>query len=439
VEIVLRHFPVVCLTGWSRSRAGRTRHPPAQPPARPPWRAACHALVSGAPIAVISASLLVGCTLLPRDGPPGAIVRDTAEVQVQNTGGLSFALVNLGPQVVERAGRSYIAPGFSRLFNGMAGAPVRVGVNDTIAVTIFEARGGGLFVPSQETARAGNFVQIPVQQVDQRGTISIPFAGEVPVVGRNARQIGEEIQERLKNQAVDPQVVVTINERKSSQVSVLGEVYTPNKFSMDPSGIRVLDAIARAGGARHPAFESVVTVKRGRVRDQALLTTIVADPKQNISLLSGDVVYVSREPRIFLTFGATPPPGSIGGQNNRRFIFEDENLSLAEGVAKAGGLESARADPQSVFLFRLERRELLERIGVDVSRYPERLVPTVFVVDLRTPDGFFLANNFYMQHRDIIFVSEAPTTDLTKFLNILKGMTSPGVDIATTIQRLSTL
>ena len=108
-------------------------------------------------------------------------------------------------------------------------------------------------------------------------------------------------------------------------------------------------------------------------------------------------------------------------------------------MAKAGGLESARADPQSVFLFRLERRELLKRIGIDVSRYLEPLVPTVFLVDLRTPDGFFLANNFYMQHRDIIFVSEAPTTDLTKFLNILKGMTSPGVDIATTIQRLSTL
>jgi polysaccharide export outer membrane protein len=278
-----------------------------------------------------------------------------------------------------------------------------------------------------------------VQQVDQRGTISVPFAGEIAVVGKNSFQIAHEIEERLKNKAIEPQAVVTVNERRSSQVSVLGDVNAPNKLIIDPNGITVLDAIARAGGARYPSFESVVTVKRARTTDRALLATIVKHPQQNISLRPDDVVFVSREPRVFLAFGATPPPGSIGGQNNRRFIFEDENLSLAEGVAKAGGLDTIRADPKSVFLFRLERRELLQRVGRDVSRFPEPLVPTVYTVDLRTPDGFFLANNFYLQHRDMILVSEAPSSDMAKFLILLRQVTGPALDTATLAWRLQTI
>jgi hypothetical protein len=35
----------------------------------------------------------------------------------------------------------------------------------------------------------------------------------------------------------------------------------------------------------------------------------------------------------------TPSPGSIGGTNDRRFTFEDEEMTLAEALAKAGGLD----------------------------------------------------------------------------------------------------
>ncbi len=47
-----------------------------------------------------------------------------------------------------------------------------------------------------------------------------------------------------------------------------------------------------------------------------------------------------------------------------------------EGIAKAGGLISERADPKSVFLFRYMPREMLKEAGV----VPE--VPTVITVDL---------------------------------------------------------
>jgi polysaccharide export outer membrane protein len=140
--------------------------------------------------------------------------------------------------------------------------------------------------------------------------------------------------------------------------------------------------------------------------------------------MADDVVYVSRDQKAFLTFGATPTPGAIGGLNNRRFNFEAENLTLAEAVAKAGGMESTRADPSSVFLFRLVPREQLRRIGVEVSGGPNTMVPTIFTAMLRNPEGFFVANNFYMRDKDMILVSDTPSTDLVKFLDIVRAVTN---------------
>ena len=148
-----------------------------------------------------------------------------------------------------------------------------------------------------------------------------------------------------------------------------------------------------------------------------------------LSHAPGDIVYVSREQKVFLVFGATPTPGSIGGTNNRRFVFDNDNMTLTEAVGKAGGLLSDRADPQAVFVFRMEPRAALASMGVDVSSYSGPLVPTIYNVDWSRSDGFFLANDFYIRNKDVIFVSEHPTTDLLKFLTILRGFTGPGSDL----------
>src|SRR5205823_12862540 len=69
-------------------------------------------------------------------------------------------------------------------------APVLFGIGDTVSVTIFEAAAGGLFIPIEAGVRPGNFVQIPDQQVDNDGNISVPYAGTV----RAARRTNVEIQ-----------------------------------------------------------------------------------------------------------------------------------------------------------------------------------------------------------------------------------------------------
>ena len=51
-----------------------------------------------------------------------------------------------------------------------------------------------------------------------------------------------------------------------------------------------------------------------------------------------------------------------------------------------------------------------------------REVPTVVTVDLSDAEGYLLANQFYMKDKDILFVADAPATDLIKFLDIVNAI-----------------
>ena len=368
--------------------------------------------------------LVAGCGTIPKDGPSGEEVRTGAEVTLTDPSNVSYALVKLSPLVARHVQKEMAKPVLFRPGARSPGLPnVRIGPGDTVTVTIFEAQAGGLFIPGQPGTSAGNFVTIPPQQVDKSGQIAVPYAGAINAVGRTPADLQAEIVDKLKSRAIEPQVVVSVSNRQSDEISVLGDVNQPVRFALEPGGTKILNAIARAGGSKNPGYETVVTLQRRGVVDQALLTSIVTNPSYNINLQPGDVVYASYEQRFYMVFGATPAPGGVAGSTqNRRFTFEVENLSLAEAVARAGGLDDLRADPRSVFLFRNEPKKLLQEMGVDVSRFKESIVPTVYTLDLSGTQGFFIANSFYMRHKDVIFVSDSPSRDLIKFLDIVRSI-----------------
>jgi polysaccharide export outer membrane protein len=290
-----------------------------------------------------------------------------------------------------------------------------LGPGDILGVTIFEVQAGGLFIPSEPGARPGNFVTLPTQQIDRAGNISIPFVGQIRAAGRTPGQIEEIIGRRLARRALEPQAVVSVIERRSAHIAVVGDVNQSLRFPLEPGGERLLGAIARAVGPKFPAYETMVAVQRSRVREQALLSDIFLDPSQNIELRSGDTITLTREPRYFVAIGAVGQSASIT-QLNRRFTFDDRRLSLTEAIARAGGLQDDRANPSSVFLFRNERSETLRRLGLpETASY----LPTVYRADFSDPATIFLAQRTPLRHEDTIFVSNAPATEVEKLLRII--------------------
>jgi len=387
------------------------------------------------PVLVVSTLCLAGCAgFTPQDAPNSAAIIANAALTTAQSPPLPYALLPVDPGIMKWANSISDRGGgsFSKLPGGDY-KDITIGVGDIVAVTIFEAQSGGLFIPREASVRPGNFVDVPRQQVDQSGNITIPYAGSIKAAGLTARAVADIVRERIKNRAIDPQAVVSVVEQRGNQISVLGEANAPLRFPVDPGGIRVLGAIARAGGPKNPAWETKVRIKRGGRTYVETMSSIVRHPEEDAFLAPGDVVYLSREPRVFMVFGSTPSPGSIGGTNNRRFTFENDTMTLAEAIAKAGGLDGARANSPSVYVLRLEPRNLLKSAGIDVERFRGELVPTVYNFDWSKPDGMFFADSFQIRDHDAIVVSESPSTELIKIFAPLIA----GSDAAVNIQTLT--
>jgi polysaccharide export outer membrane protein len=352
----------------------------------------------------LGSAILGGCGFIPMAGPA------SMDVQAENTTILPFAVVKLDSNVVQALAQ-YEPTGLPGVFtDARPPAQIRFGVGDIVSVTIFEASSGGLYIPPEAGVRPGNFVNLPDQSVDNDGNISVPYAGTIRAAGRTNVQIQQDILERIKSRAIDPQVVVTASQQRSSLVSVFGEVRTPVRFPMPASGAqdRVTDAITRAGGISGPGWETWVVMERNGTRATVPFGNLVYWPATNIYVQPGDRIYLYREPMKFLAFGATGTQGE--------FNFDAWRINLAQAIAKAGGLLDTQADPGSIFLYRREPRKVAQQLGVDCSRFGGDFVPIVFTVSFQDPAGYFLGTKMQMRPFDVLYVANAPQVDITKVL-----------------------
>jgi polysaccharide export outer membrane protein len=338
-----------------------------------------------------------------------------------------YALLDINRAVLDNV--PAVGPGsFFKSFGTKRGANgvIRIGVGDVIQVSIFEASAGGLFVPSEAGSRPGNFVTFPPQLIDRTGAITVPFAGPIPATGRSLQEIERDIEKRLAKRAIEPQAIVSLVEQNAAEVAVVGEVVSAgNKFKIRPNGERVLDMISKAGGLKYPGYEVFVTLQRGKGKATVYFPTLVNKPNENVFVTPGDVLYVYREQQKFVAVGALSSVGQTSGLTGL-FAFEQEHLSLNEAVAKAGGLLDSRASPGHVFLYRMEFRETLEALKVDLRKFPrdQKLIPTIYRANFRDPSSFFFAQGFPMRHKDIIYVANADAVEVSKFLEFLRTITS---------------
>jgi polysaccharide biosynthesis/export protein len=229
------------------------------------------------------------------------------------------------------------------------------------------------------------------------------------------------VVQRLKGKANQPQVLVRVIRNNTANVTVVGEVTSSTRMPLTARGERLLDALAAAGGVRQPVNKMTLQVTRGNQVQALPLDTIIRDPKQNIVLLPGDVVTSLFQPLSFTVLGATG--------KNEELNFEAQGISLAQALARAGGLQDARADAQGVFIFRLESPAALELNGQIVPTTPEGKIPVIYRVNLKDPATFFVAQSFPVQNRDVMYVSNAPAAELQKFLNIVVSAIYPIVNI----------
>jgi polysaccharide biosynthesis/export protein len=378
-------------------------------------------------LAFMVATVIGGCAL-PVAGPHDWDIT-SGQYDPKN---LAYALVKLTPRTVDILAATN--PQIAGEFPDRRGPEAtRFGVGDVLGITIFESGPGGLFIAPQGGTAAGNYVTLPNQAVDDRGNISVPYAGTIRAKGRTSFEVQQSIVNALKDSALKPQAVVSLIDQRATSYSVLGEVRGAGRFAVNASGERLLDAIARAGGLAGQGNESWVILEREGRRALTPFGAIVDVPANNIYVRARDIIYVFREPQTFLAFGAVgaSTAGGVGavtistggaGSRGGQFSFDAWRITLSEALAKTNGISDANANPSSVFLYRGETRHVAELLGIDVSKFDGPIIPVIYNVDLRNPAGYFLTSKFEMRNKDVIYVSNASSVESAKLMALINAV-----------------
>jgi polysaccharide export outer membrane protein len=389
-------------------------------------------------VVIGSAILSAGCgsQLLPDSGPNALAVKTGL-----TWNGPPYGLVKLSPEVVNIL-EEYGPRTLSGIFSDNRPPPeIKLGIGDIVSVSIFEAAAGGLYIPAEAGVRPGNFVALPNQPIDTHGNIFVPYAGQIPAAGKTPAQVDQEIVDRIKNRAIEPQAVVALVTQNSSLITVIGEINNSTTASPtgrvvpQPSGERLLDVLTRAGGLKDQGQDTWVVLERHGRRAAVPFGSLIYEPGNNIWAWPNDTIYLYKEPQTFLAFGASGLQGQFpfsAGPTSSAW-----RMTIAEAVAAAGGLLDLVADPGSVFLYRREPRELAEMLGVDCSKMDGPTVPIVYSVSFSDPAGYFLATRVQMHNKDVIFAANAQEVEITKFANFLNTLISVptnAVNLANVIQ-----
>ncbi len=346
------------------------------------------------PVAIALGLGTGGCSALSGDGPWMGGAGSTS------TEALPFDVIDLTPTTVAafRPPTSVDRPSITSTLS--AGARVAVAPGDVMRVRIFEAYAGNIF-PTIQTPGA----DLGTQRVGDDGNINVPYVGVVRVAGLDLPEIERRIVQQIGAKAQDPQVIVEIVADRTHTVMVSGDVKNPGRVSVLEGVRSVVDAInnrggpagpASAGGAAQGATQYEVVLRRhGQVILTAQYSELLAGA--DVGIQKGDEIVVRPNSKLFTVLGAVQRAGN--------YEMSKPNLTLLEALGQVSGLKDERANKTGVYVFRMG----------DLLNNPTAKA-RVFRLDLQQPVSIFVAQQFGMQARDVVYVSNSPLYEYDKIL-----------------------
>ena len=380
-------------------------------------------------VAVALGALLSGCTVLPNSGPSNRAIHNASSRSA--VAGETALLIDVTNEVTSRLQALNKPHSLAALLGDATPYGSVVGRGDLLDISVWEAPPAVLFgsIVSARTLNQdislGRAVSLPEQSVNEKGMVSMPFVGQVPAAGRTPEDIAKSIEAALAGKANNVQVVVRIVRNAASDVTVVGDVANSVRIPLTTKGERLLDAIAAAGGVRQPVNRMVIQVTRGTTVATMPLSDVIGNPRENIRLASSDVVTLLFQPYSFTVLGAA--------RANNEIPFEGTGLTLSQALGRMGGLDDQRANPKGVFIFRFEDPALFAKAGeAPPPTTKEGKVPVIYRVNMRDPKTLFVAQSFPIRDKDVIYVSNAPLADFSKFLQAVSQVVYPIATIQNT-------
>lgn len=323
----------------------------------------------------------------------------------------------------------------------------RIGKKDILSITVWDHP--ELTIPSEDAAAAGHVV-------DNDGRFYFPYAGKIHASGKTTGEVRDTLEKKLATFITNPQISVRVALFRSQKAYISGAVPKPTTLNINDVPTTVRDAISKSGGVTPNLFTGFASLTRGKKKISIDLNRMLKhnDNRQNFLLKNGDRLHIvgkdrlveeirkenvlnpirlqfelkkersiarlkkqlerelkSEQAKVFV-MGEVNKPGSV------KYQIED-GMTLAEAINDSGSFREETVNPKGIFVVRKES--------------PNDTIPTVYQLPLASVHSMFLAEQFTVRPRDIVYVTATPSIRWNRVLAQL----IPSLTLVNTFNNLS--
>jgi len=197
----------------------------------------------------------------------------------------------------------------------LANSNVKLGVGDLIEISVFG-------VPDLLTKA----------RISGSGDVYLPLIDYVHLANLTTDEAQELIQKRLEDGGFvrGPHVSIFVDESASQAITLVGEVVRPGAYPAIGDR-RLFDLISAAGGLTDKAGRNVTIEHQGSPGQKVelqLSANLTEDTQDNVDVLPGDTIIVSRAGIVYVVGDVNRPSG---------FRIEDNTITVLKALALAGG------------------------------------------------------------------------------------------------------
>jgi polysaccharide export outer membrane protein len=283
----------------------------------------------------------------------------------------------------------------------------RLGVNDVIAVTVWEH--------PELTQPLGEYRsdEATGQVISADGTMFYPYVGRIKAAGLTREELRQFITRRLSESLENPQVDVKVLSYRSKKVYVGGQVQEPGIKPMTDDPMTLPEALSRAGGLTLEANAGDIWLTRdGKTYTIDFLSMYRAgSPIDKLYLQPGDKIHVpSRKENKVYVLGEVVRPKGVPLEHGR--------LSLTQALGEVGGIFETTADADAIYVIRAGAK----RQGINV-----------YHLSAKNPVALVLGDQFQLQPRDVIYVDNTGLAGWNRFITLIlpsASILSQGTNVA---------
>lgn len=291
---------------------------------------------------------------------------------------------------------------------GQPPAEYRIGPGDVVNITVWNHP--ELTIPAGTQAQNTTF---DGQLVATNGDLYYPFAGTFHAAGMTTAELRSYLVQHLKVYIENPQIGVRVVSYQADRVEVTGAVNKPGTLTLNNTTQGVLQAIDLAGGLASNASRRRAILIRDGKRYSIDLAGLLSGNRvvQNPLLEAGDSIHIpdNSGDEVFM-LGSVSKPEPI--------VIPQQSLTLLKAITQAGGLNPTTANGAGVLVFRL-------------ATQPGQPA-TIFTLDLSQATNVFLASQFDLEPRDVVYVA---STGFAKYNAVISQI----LPTVTTVFQLSEL